>query len=517
MSKQSFLYGTIILIIAGLFTRFLGFVNRIVVARLIGEEGVGIYMMTIPTLMLLITLTQIGLPVAIAKFVAEAEANNDSLKIRNILTISLFLTGILSIIFSIGLFFISPWLANLLNEERTMLTLMFISPIIPIIAVSSILKGYFQGKQNMKPQSISVVVEQIIRISCVALFIKLLLPYGIEYAAAGAMVSVLLGELGSLFYLVYCYKKEKFPLFTASHRQEKNSKRAVMNELFSIAIPTTGSRLIGSFSAFLEPILIAQCMAIAGYSAMVTTKLYGELTGFVMPLLLLPTFITFSLSIALVPSIAEAEAKQNHSLIHYRIHQSIRISFASGALATIVFTLFPANLLHFMYGKTEASYLLLFLSPFFLFLYIQAPLQAALQALNIAKQAMWNSIIGVIIKLALLILLTSQERFGMMGVAISIATSVILVTLLHLFTLYKEINFKIAKVDIVKMLTLLIITYYVGVFLKSLYSMDQLPLIAFIILLSILSLLYFLLLFLLRFITMEELRQIPWINKWLPY
>lgn len=80
MSK--FLKGTIILIVAGLLTRILGFINRIVVARLIGEEGVGLYMMAVPTLVLAITITQFGLPVAISKLVAEAEAVGDRRKVK---------------------------------------------------------------------------------------------------------------------------------------------------------------------------------------------------------------------------------------------------------------------------------------------------------------------------------------------------------------------------------------------------------------------------------------------------
>src|SRR5699024_11078778 len=77
MSKQTFLQGTLILIFAGMITRFLGFTNRLVVARFLGEEGVGLYMMALPTLFLVMTLTQIGLPVAISKRVAEADARND--------------------------------------------------------------------------------------------------------------------------------------------------------------------------------------------------------------------------------------------------------------------------------------------------------------------------------------------------------------------------------------------------------------------------------------------------------
>ena len=72
MSK--FLKGTLILLFAGLITRILGFINRVLIARFIGEEGVGLYMMAYPTFILVVTLTQMGLPVAISKRVAEAEA-----------------------------------------------------------------------------------------------------------------------------------------------------------------------------------------------------------------------------------------------------------------------------------------------------------------------------------------------------------------------------------------------------------------------------------------------------------
>src|SRR5699024_8806713 len=119
----------------------------------------------------------------------------------------------------------------------------------------------------------------------------------------------------------------------------------------------------------------------------------GELTGYAMPLLFLPTFITNSLSIALVPAISESEAKGDERMVHYRIHQAIRISFASGALATIVFSLFSIPILTYMYDTSNASRYIVLMAPFFLLLYIQAPLQSALFALDLAKYAMWNSLI----------------------------------------------------------------------------------------------------------------------------
>ena len=80
--------------------------------------------------------------------------------------------------------FLTPILAKtLLTDERTYYPLMAILPVVPVIAVSSVLRGYFQGKQNMKPSAYAQVLEQVVRITIIAICIQLFLPYGIEYAA----------------------------------------------------------------------------------------------------------------------------------------------------------------------------------------------------------------------------------------------------------------------------------------------------------------------------------------------
>ena len=514
MTKQSFIRGTIILIIAGMITRLLGFVNRIVLARLMGEEGVGLYMMAMPTLFLIISLTQIGLPIAISKRVAEADAQNDTYKIKQVITLSFIIITCTSIIFTLCMIFLAPFAANyLLTDERTLYPLLAISPVVPIIAYSSVIKGYFQGMQNMKPQSYAIVIEQVVRISAVFLLVFFLLPYGIEFAAAGAMISVIFGEFASLVFLMYTFKRKK--VIRVRHRffsYVKGSK-PIRKQLFSIALPNTGSRLISSFANFLEPILVSQSLAIAGVATKDATSQYGELTGYAMPLLFLPTFITNSLFIALVPSISEAEAKGNRPFVHYRIHQAIRISFASGALATIVFILFSIPILTYMYGTSNASKYIMLMAPFFLLLYIQAPLQSALFALDLAKYAMWNSLIGSVVKFITLILLATNKNIGIMGVAIAISTSVVLITFFHLATLHKTIKFTIPMKDIAKMIALLSGTYFSGLLLKFLFLHDAGGMFIFIMVLIILSIIYVFLLFVLRFITKEELKQIPYINK----
>ncbi|CAM3820176.1 stage V sporulation protein B [Mesobacillus zeae] len=440
MSK--FLRGTIILLAAGLVTRVLGFINRIVIARFIGEEGVGLYMMAFPTLILVVTITQMGLPVAISKHIAEAEAKGDHGKIKKILVVSLATTISLSLVFTPALILLAPYLSKtLFTDTRTLMPLLAIAPIVPVVAISSVLRGYFQGRQNMKPAAVSQVIEQLVRILLIAFLTRAFLPHGIEYAAAAAMVASVAGELASLAYLMAAFKlKKKFRL-RKNFFQAVQSGQSTFKELMNIAIPATGSRMIGSISWFFEPIVVAQSLANAGITASMATKQYGALTGFALPLLMLPSFITFSLSTALVPAISEANSKNNHQLIEHRLQQSLRLSLLSGGLAVVLLYVLAEPLMIVMYGSDSGSQFIRLMSPFFIFYYYQGPLQATLQALDLARAAMINSLIGNIAKTAAIFLLASQPSFGIMGVALGITLGVVLVTILHFATVLKRIPF----------------------------------------------------------------------------
>ena len=176
MKKQSVAQGTFILVIAGLITKILGMVNRVIVTRLLGEDGIGIYMLIAPTLMLLTTFASIGLPIAIPTLISRANERQ-----KKVLSVSLIIAMVSSLLVSILLFFIAKPLAiYLLKDERTYLPLISIGPLLFFVSLSTILKAYFQGEQNMFPSAISTLVEQIVRIVISILFINWSLPYGIS-------------------------------------------------------------------------------------------------------------------------------------------------------------------------------------------------------------------------------------------------------------------------------------------------------------------------------------------------
>ena len=513
MSK--FLKGTMILLAAGLVTRVLGFINRIVIARFIGEEGVGLYMMAFPTMILVVTITQIGLPVAISKNVAEAEARGDTAKIKKILIVSLATTISLSIVFTPALILLAPLLSEtLFTDNRTHLPLMAIAPIVPIIAVSSVIRGYFQGRQNMKPAAYSQMIEQIVRISLIALMTKAFLPYGIEYAAAGAMLAAVIGELASLLYLMTTFKLKKKFRVRKQFFKYVSSGKSTFNELMTVALPTTGSRMIGSVAWFFEPIVVAQSLALAGVAAAAATKQYGALTGFAMPLLMLPSFITYSLSTSLVPAISEANSQNNMRLIEYRLQQALRFAFITGGLAVVVLYVLSDQLMEVMYGSSSGSHFIKLMAPFFLFYYYQGPLQATLQALNLARAAMINSLIGAVVKTAVIFLLASQPAFGINGVAMGILTGTVLVTMLHFATVLKAISFTFFVRDYIKTFIAMIVSGGLGFWmLKDILASDMNTALRVILISAVITIVYIILLLILKLIKKNDLVRIPGIGK----
>jgi len=451
---SSFIKGTMWLAGAIFLVKILGFVNRMIIARLIGEEGVGLYMAVFPAFILAVTAVQFGLPVAVTRSVAAAE--NDAQR-KHILCTSLFITLSLAAVLTPLFIFLAPYLAeNLFHDKRAVLPLYAIAPSIPIIAVSSIVRGYFQGKMDMKPAALSQLIEQIVRISLIIATGRLLLPYGIEYAAAGAMAAASAGELISLLYLLGAFRKEWRKV---RRHPGRRTSRALSGEIAETAFPAVGSRLIGSGAWFLEPIIVVKSLAIAGLASNEAMKEYGVLTGYALPLMFLPSFLTVALSSSLVPDISESFSKKRFTNVAWRVNESIRFCLFSGGFAAVVLFLFAEPLMLVMYHTKKGADLIQLMAPFFLFYYCQGPLQAVLQALNLSRAAMLNSFYGAAVKLLVIFLLASQPSFGIRGTAIAIAASIVIVTLLHTASMLKAVPFSLQYGLYVKIGLLLAFTY----------------------------------------------------------
>ncbi|MCF6092757.1 stage V sporulation protein B [Microaerobacter geothermalis] len=498
-------------------TKILGFIPNIVLPRIIGAEGVGLFRMAFPVLLLVITLTTFGLPVAISKLVAEAEAKKDYNKIKSVLRISIFIVIGLSILFTILMFAFAPFISKyLLTDQRAYYPLLAITPIIPIIAISSVLRGYFQGRQNMTPSALSSLIETIVRILTVIFFALYMRPFGIEYAATAAMLGVVVGEFFGMLVLIYQFrraKKRNLIPYTGSLFQKVKRNRIQLLEIGRIAIPVTTSRLAGNVFYVIEPVVVAQSLAYAGFSVATATSLYGELSGMAIPLVFIPTFLTYSLSVSLVPAISEAAAQKKYGLIQRRLSQSLRLTLVMCAPFAVTMYVFAVPVSTILYDQPQVGHLLQVLAPFSLFLYFQAPLAATLQGLDRAKEAMRNTIIGAAIKTIAIFLLASQPVFGIDGVAMAINVGIVLVTLFHFFSLVKLIGFTIEARTFVKVGIAMIIMGYSGSYFMTNWLDDWGLFLSLLAAVFVSILVYILLLVSMKVLGRQDVVRIPWIGE----
>lgn len=212
-----------------------------------------------------------------------------------------------------------------------------------------------------------------------------------------------------------------------------------MKNIFHISIPTTGSRLIGNIGHFLEPIIVTTILIKVGYSNSYIVKEYGIINGYVMPLLLLPSFFTAAISQALLPIVSNNYTKNNFKYTKNKIKQACLISLLIGIPSTILFELFPEYLLKFIYNTTEGINYIRILAPICLLHYIQSPISSSLQAMGKANDSMKGTLIGMLLKTIILII-TCYFKIGLWPLIISVAFNIIFVTLYDLKKVHKYLN-----------------------------------------------------------------------------
>lgn len=511
--KQTFIKGAMILVVGGLITKVLGTIYRIFLSRFIGAEAIGLYQMAFPTLIMLITIVTAGLPIAVSKLIAEANAKHDKYMEKRILFISLLIIIPISIIISSLFYLLIPLITEyLLTDIRVRLTLLAIVPIIPIISISSILRGYFQGKQNMIPTASSLIMESAFRMIFGMFLSLLLLPYGIEYASAGAMIGMAIGELVGFFVLIVTYilNKDKRQI---ENKFFKESNKNIITKISRLALPVTASQIIGSFAYFLEPSVVAHSLALAGITTSIATTQYGQLAGMALLIITFPTVITNSLSQSLIPAVSEANAKKDIRTIYKRLHQTLKISYIIG-IGAAVYLFITADLIAMvLFDTSEVSRLIKILAPFGIFLYLQKPLAATLQGLDKAKESMKNSISGSIIKTIAIFVLASRPEFGIDGVAMAINVGLVLVTLLHFHSIVNIIGYSIEVKPILKVCASALLIGYITHYLmiNSFNTISD----AFRLLLvtAIYSVIYLYLLIFARVIKKQDFEKIPWLGK----
>ena len=418
IKNNIFLKSTLVLLFGGIVGKLVGFVLRIIVTRKLGPEGMGLYSLLAPTSALLSVIATLSYPTALSKIISEKSSRTKTL-FASIIPLSL----IINIFIIVVTILLAPTLSILLKNETLYFPIICLSLVTPFISISSIIKGYFWGKQNMFPYMLSNFIEQVARLIFITLFIDKFLSLSLTHAISFIILVNAAGEVISQLVMMYFLPKNIKPSLNDFNKDD-------IKKIMNISIPSTSSKIIGSISYFLEPIVLTNVLMYVGYSKEFIVYEYGVINAYAMSLLLMPQFFTQNMATSLVPELSKYYSQGNKVMCKKRIKQIVLISSTIGTISTFIITLFPKFFLNILYHTTAGIDYIKILSPFTILFYIEYPLINALQALGKSKSAMKCTITSSIVRLISIATL-SLLKIGMYSLILSIIINLLLSTYLY--------------------------------------------------------------------------------------
>lgn len=500
MGKNTILKGTLILTLAGLLTRLMGFFYKIYLSNQMTAESLGLYQLIFPIYGLCFTLYGSGIQTSISQLIANRPKDKKKILATGMVT-SLSIAFALSIL----LYWKCDWIAfHILMEGECASSLKVLSLVFPFCGITSCIHGYYLGLKETKVPAAAQLFEQVIRIISVFFIASILGRGSAKVTCELAVLGIVLGEIGSNVFCIFSFKKQIFRFFT--HKSASNENAFLFGPFSKLALPLTGTRVIVSLLHSLESILIPFMLKVYGQSGPNALSTYGVLTGMTMPFITFPSTITNSFAVLILPAVSEAQSASNLSHIKRTAEISIKYSLLLGLYSTCVFFLFGDALGNTFFHNAAAGRYIAILSWLCPFMYLSTTLGSIINGLGKAHITFFNTTLSLGVRILFLCFLVPAK--GLYGYLIGLLASQLLIAAMDYFTLAKYIPVSIHSADwilkpgiILAAFGLLFSKLYTG--LKPVLPHTGLFLLG---ICAVLGICYLILLMLMKIISLDELR-----------
>ncbi|MBQ6846046.1 MAG: polysaccharide biosynthesis protein [Oscillospiraceae bacterium] len=432
--KQSFFKGAMILSVAAVIVKILGAIFKIPLTNILGGDGMGYFSTAYDIYMPVYVISNAGLPVAIARIVAESMSEGRYRDVRKTLKIAkrvFLITGTIG--FCIMFFGAKLFVNQLIQNPGAYLAVMAMAPTVFFVCLTSAYKGYYEGLHNMYPTAIAQVVEVVI---------KLIFGFGLsmfaykigmdEYtasgtvfgeafpdveaakirvlqiAAAGAILGVALGALGSWLsaFLRHKFRGDGITENDLRTLQDDTSSKVILRKIIKTAIPIALGSCVGQITGVIDLFSVYDRLHHAvgtGYDAIkemygsalpaekaledIPNYLNGCYKGMAVTLYnLIPTF-TVAFGVSALPAITEAWTQKNYDSLKENVEAVLRVTMLLVLPAGIGMSVMSHGVLTLLYGGKPAEVeiatpLLAFLGIAVIFSATCSPINSMLQAVG---------------------------------------------------------------------------------------------------------------------------------------
>jgi stage V sporulation protein B len=471
MHKKNLIRGTLILGLAGIVAKFLGFFFRIPLIYMIGEEGIGLYQLTYPLYTFLLAIAA-GVPIAVSKMISERIALNKRKEANNIFKVSLIMLGTFGLASSFLLLVFSKNIINAFDWSKdAYYSLIGISFAPLFTCLLSAYRGYFQGLQYMSLPASSQILEQITRVLVGVGLAYLLLQNGIAVAAGGASFGAAAGAAIGLLWLTHNYSKNKL---VYPKEQQSRSLTEICFEMIRIAIPISLGQTIGSIMALIDSMMVPGLLKMSGYAEQTATMLYGQLTGKAMVLINVPLTLSIALAQSTVPVISEAHALNNRK----RFEKNVKIAYKTAMILAMpcaagLYTLARPILNLVFRGMGDGWELMQILSMASIFIIIAQTSTSILNGIGRTFLPIVAMILGCIVKVIISIIFIPIPEFNIRAAAYGTLLSYGIAALIDFILVIKctRVYIDIREIFLQPMFCTLIMAFSVVLVYKNVFNL----------------------------------------------
>lgn len=489
MRRQSFVLSAIILTLGGFFAKAIGALYKIPLTNILGSSGMGVYYLIFPIYSLIITFCSSGICVALSTEVAKCRKIRHRYNEQKLLRVSLYISFALSLIFSVVVIILSHVIAEAQGNVNATTGYIAIAPAIILSSLIATIRGYFQGIENMVPTTVSMIIEQIVKLSVGLILAHKLCIYGIEYAVLGAILGVTISEVvaliiivinfisykGQLFYnyrnlnykskkklkikpLIKCKKEykcnklqPKSKLFICNSKNIRYTNKVALQKLLKVAFPCTFSSILVPIATMLDSFMIINFLTQSGYSLVLSTSLYGMWGGVIQSLISLPIIVVSAISTSLVPALSGLIVKNDTNEIRKKVAFYIKLTWVLSIAMFIIFYVFAEDILRFLYGNglsnsviDELYYATKMLKLSSLSIIYYSFLQtftAILQTIGKSHIPFFALLFGVLLRTALIYFLVSSPSINIFGAIIANIAYLSIVDIIMAYVIKGKIDF----------------------------------------------------------------------------
>ena len=457
---QNYMHGAAILTVGVIIMKILGVFYKIPLGNILGDEGYSMFMGAYSIYNIFFTLATAGLPVALSRLVAEADANGRVRQEEKLFRVALSTFTVIGVVFGLIMFCFPNWLAAVyLENPDAAMSIRAMAPAILLVCMVSAYRGYCQGNGNMLPTTVDEVLEVLFKvISGLILAVVMLKMYegkanALPMGSAGAIFGVSIGSVISLLYMVI-YKQRNYNLLAAPYTggrdpmdvpeddDKVDSAMAIVKSLLAIGIPIAfGACIMALLNSVDSKLCMNRLQNAAGFNYQQAKVLYG-VYGKAQTLFNLPAAFITPLTISIVPAISAALARGNRDEASLITEDSLRISSFISIPMGVGLCVMSYPIMNVLYpGSHEAGPLLLAvmgIASFFVCIVLME--NAILVSSGKEKLTMLTLISGSVLKIVINWFLVARPEVNIYGAPVGTLVSYFYMASLNYFFMCRTLD-----------------------------------------------------------------------------